>query len=99
MFADDSSALVKGKNNIEVNAKTIAVNDSVINFDNENFLRIETYKHYVTFEYFNGNHLIRFELSAPGTPCPLYVITKLFHGQCKYHFYAVEKQRICYAPL
>jgi len=40
LFADDSSALVKGKTNEEVNNKTVTVNNQFVNFAEENHLKI-----------------------------------------------------------
>jgi Reverse transcriptase (RNA-dependent DNA polymerase) len=43
-FADDSSALVKGQTYLEVNEKTKSTNNIVVNFANENFLRLNASK-------------------------------------------------------
>jgi exonuclease III len=44
IFADDSSALVVGNTYSEVHDKTVIVNDSVIKFANDNFLRLNAQK-------------------------------------------------------
>jgi hypothetical protein len=44
IFADDSTAIVKGESYKEVNAKTVETNKSVINFAELNFLRLNASK-------------------------------------------------------
>jgi hypothetical protein len=44
LFADDSSAVVRGSNYPEVNLKSAAVNQNVINFAGDNFLRLNAQK-------------------------------------------------------
>jgi hypothetical protein len=44
LFADDSSVVVRGKNFPEVNLKSTIVNQNVISFAEDNFLRLNAKK-------------------------------------------------------
>jgi hypothetical protein len=44
IFADDSTAVVKGKTYKEVNEKTVETNKSVANFAEQNFLKLNAAK-------------------------------------------------------
>jgi hypothetical protein len=44
LFADDSSVIVRGKTSVEVNEKTKNVNDNVVQFADDNFLKLNAAK-------------------------------------------------------
>jgi hypothetical protein len=68
LFADDSSALVKGKTNEEVNSKTLQVNEQFVNFAEENHLKINGSKTKILqLHTHQTRNIIRPEISIYGT--------------------------------